>query len=102
MPPRTTISEYPELDENEAATMCFTSGTTGKPKGVVYSHRALVLHSLAECIDDTFGISHNDVILACSSMFHANAWGAAVHRRDDGSEADSARAACRRRRRCWT
>ncbi|HXA76849.1 MAG TPA: long-chain fatty acid--CoA ligase [Candidatus Acidoferrales bacterium] len=67
--------QYPELEENEAATVCFTSGTTGKPKGVVYSHRALVLHSLAECIDGTFGISHGDVILACSSMFHANAWG---------------------------
>ncbi len=67
--------EYPELEENEAAVVCFTSGTTGKAKGVVYSHRALVLHSLAECIDGTFGISHGDVILACTSMFHANGWG---------------------------
>jgi fatty-acyl-CoA synthase len=67
--------EYPEIEENEAASICFTSGTTGKAKGVVYSHRALVLHSLAECIDGTFGISHGDVILGCTSMFHANGWG---------------------------
>jgi fatty-acyl-CoA synthase len=67
--------EYPEIDENEAAAVCFTSGTTGKAKGVVYSHRALVLHSLASCIDGTFGVRHGDALLACSSMFHANAWG---------------------------
>jgi fatty-acyl-CoA synthase len=67
--------EYPEIEENEAASVCFTSGTTGKAKGVVYSHRALVLHSLASCIDGTFGVKHHDMVLACSSMFHANAWG---------------------------
>jgi fatty-acyl-CoA synthase len=66
---------YPTLEENEAAAMCFTSGTTGKSKGVVYSHRALVLHSFAECLFDSFGISHNEVVLPASSMFHANAWG---------------------------
>jgi len=54
---------YPLLEENEAAAMCFTSGTTGKPKGVVYSHRALVLHSLTQSLTDCFGISHNDVLL---------------------------------------
>ncbi|HEY4709463.1 MAG TPA: long-chain fatty acid--CoA ligase, partial [Candidatus Acidoferrales bacterium] len=67
--------QYPALDESEAAAVCFTSGTTGKAKGVVYSHRALVLHSMAECMHDTFGVHQDDVILACSSMFHANAWG---------------------------
>jgi fatty-acyl-CoA synthase len=67
--------EYPRLDENEAAAMCFTSGTTGNAKGVVYSHRALVLHSFAQAMADTFGISHEDVVLPVSSMFHANAWG---------------------------
>ena len=67
--------EYPALEENEAAAMCFTSGTTGKSKGVVYSHRALVLHSFAQCLADSFGISHNEVVLPASSMFHANAWG---------------------------
>jgi len=67
--------DYPVLGENEAAAMCFTSGTTGKSKGVVYSHRALVLHSFAQCLQDAFAISHNEVVLPGSSMFHANAWG---------------------------
>lgn len=66
---------YPQIGENEGAAMCFTSGTTGKSRGVIYSHRALVLHSFAECMADGFGISHKDVILPASSMFHANAWG---------------------------
>ncbi len=66
---------YPELDENEAAAMCFTSGTTGKSKGVVYSHRAIVLHSFAQALTDTFGMSHRDVVLQIASMFHANSWG---------------------------
>lgn len=67
--------EYPALDENEAAAMCFTSGTTGKSKGVLYSHRALVLHSFALCSPDCFSIGHNEVIMPVSPMFHANAWG---------------------------
>ncbi len=66
---------YPHIDENEAASMCFTSGTTGKPKGVVYSHRALVLHSFGACLSDSFGVSNRDTILPASSMFHANGWG---------------------------
>lgn len=66
---------YPALDENEAAAMCFTSGTTGKPKGVLYAHRALVLHSLAQGLGDTFGLAHGDVLLPVAPMFHANAWG---------------------------
>ena len=65
----------PDMDENDGATMCFTSGTTGFSKGVVYSHRALVLHSLAECAADAFGVSHQDTILPVAPMFHANAWG---------------------------
>jgi fatty-acyl-CoA synthase len=65
----------PEIDENDGAAMCFTSGTTGFSKGVIYSHRALVLHSLAECAVDAFGISHQDTILPVAPMFHANAWG---------------------------
>jgi fatty-acyl-CoA synthase len=65
----------PVLDENDGAVMCFTSGTTGFSKGVIYSHRALVLHSLAECAVDAFGVSHQDTILPVAPMFHANAWG---------------------------
>lgn len=66
---------YPELDENEGAAMCFTSGTTGNSKGVIYSHRAIVLHSFAEGLADTFGIGHNETVLGVAPMFHANAWG---------------------------
>ncbi len=66
---------WPRLDENTAAGMCYTSGTTGNPKGVVYSHRAIFLHSLALCLADTFGICERDVLMPVVPMFHANAWG---------------------------
>jgi len=65
----------PKIDENDGAAMCFTSGTTGSSKGVIYSHRAIVLHSFAEAMTDSFGISHLDTVLAIAPMFHANAWG---------------------------
>jgi fatty-acyl-CoA synthase len=66
---------YPKLDENDGAAMCFTSGTTGSSKGVIYSHRALVLHSFASALTDSFGVGHHDTVLAVAPMFHANAWG---------------------------
>jgi fatty-acyl-CoA synthase len=62
-------------DENQAAAMCYTSGTTGNPKGVVYSHRSAVLHSLVTLIADGSALSERDVVLPVVPMFHANAWG---------------------------
>jgi fatty-acyl-CoA synthase len=66
---------YPKIDENDGAAMCFTSGTTGNSKGVVYSHRAIVLHSFAEAMVDSFAVSQHDTVLPVAPMFHANAWG---------------------------
>jgi len=64
-------------DENSAAAMCYTSGTTGNPKGVVYSHRSTVLHCMSSLFADTLAVSEADVILPVVPMFHANAWGLA-------------------------
>ena len=65
---------WPALDERQAAAMCYTSGTTGRPKGVIYSHRALVLHSIVFALPDAFGIGSRDVILPAVPMFHVNGW----------------------------
>jgi len=69
--------EDPQLDENEAAAMCFTSGTTGRPRGVVYSHRSSVLHALGVAANNPLGmgIGIDDAVLPVVPMFHANAWG---------------------------
>ena len=66
---------YPDLCEEDAAAMCYTSGTTGKPKGVLYSHRAIALHSLSMALPDHLHISRHDSVLPAMSMFHANSWG---------------------------
>jgi fatty-acyl-CoA synthase len=67
--------EWPADDERRAAAMCYTSGTTGRPKGVVYSHRSMVLHSLVAALPDVKSVSRRDVLLPVVPMFHANAWG---------------------------
>src|SRR5713101_4183278 len=67
--------EWPELDERSAAAMCYTSGTTGNPKGVVYSHRSNYLHSIAVCLPANFGLREGDRFLPIVPLFHANAWG---------------------------
>jgi fatty-acyl-CoA synthase len=66
---------WPEIDENAAAAMCYTSGTTGNPKGVVYSHRSSFLHSMAACTGNGIGVGSRDRVLPIVPMFHANAWG---------------------------
>ncbi|HEX4475453.1 MAG TPA: long-chain fatty acid--CoA ligase [Polyangiaceae bacterium] len=72
-----TTFEWPVLDERSAALMCYTSGTTGVPKGVLYSHRSTSLHTLMLCMVDTKGISERDAVMPVVPMFHANAWGMA-------------------------
>jgi fatty-acyl-CoA synthase len=69
------IGDTPDPDERTAAAMCYTTGTTGQPKGVLYSHRAIVLHSLASSLSSCLDIGERDVVLPVVPMFHANAWG---------------------------
>ncbi|MBW8481865.1 long-chain fatty acid--CoA ligase [Actinomadura parmotrematis] len=67
--------DWPDVDERSAAAMCYTSGTTGNPKGVVYSHRSAYLHSMAVSTGNAFALSADDRVLPVVPMFHANAWG---------------------------
>ncbi len=66
---------WPELDEDEACATCYTSGTTGHPKGVLYSHRSMVLHTMMLAMADAFALSERDTVLQLVPMFHANGWG---------------------------
>ena len=66
---------WPHVDENQPASMCYTSGTTGDPKGVVYGHRSTFVHSLAQCSGNAFALREADRVLLVVPMFHANAWG---------------------------
>ena len=67
--------EYPDFDEKQAAALCYTSGTTGRPKGALYSHRSTVLHSMMAAMGNTFALSEADCVLPVVPMFHVNAWG---------------------------
>jgi fatty-acyl-CoA synthase len=72
---QSTSFAWPDLDESSACVLCYTSGTTGKPKGVLYSHRSTVLHAYASVMPDAMGLSGRDVVLPVVPMFHVNAWG---------------------------
>jgi fatty-acyl-CoA synthase len=67
--------DWPALDERSAAAMCYTSGTTGNPKGVVYSHRSVYLHAMGPCLGNAFAFSERDRVLPIVPMFHVNSWG---------------------------
>ena len=66
---------WPDLEEKTASALCYTSGTTGDPKGVLYDHRSTVLHAYASCMPNVLRLSHSDVVLPVVPMFHVNAWG---------------------------
>src|SRR3954469_21036563 len=72
-----TSYDWPDVDERDAAAMCYTSGTTGNPKGVVYSHRSMTLHAIRTMLAETIPLSGAEVVLPVVPMFHANAWGLA-------------------------
>mgnify|MGYP003693979891 CR=1 FL=1 len=80
--------DWPTFDENTAACLCYTSGTTGNPKGALYSHRSTMIHAYAAALPDTLNLSAREVVLPVVPMFHVNAWSlpySCTHgRREDG------------------
>src|SRR3546814_12086135 len=77
--------DWPVFDENTASSLCYTSGTTGNPKGVLFTHRANVLHSYAAAMPDAMNVSARDVVMPVVPMFHANAWRSDERRVGKGS-----------------
>ena len=69
------VYEWPDLDERTASLLCYTSGTTGMPKGVLYSHRSIVLHAMAVSLPDVFGLGSRDTLLLLTPLYHAAGWG---------------------------
>jgi fatty-acyl-CoA synthase len=78
------VPDYPALDEREAAALCYTSGTTGNPRGVLYSHRSSTLHSVSALMSSSLGIRPDDRVLVVVPMFHVNGWGSRTPRRSRG------------------
>lgn len=70
-----TTFDWPQLDENTPSSLCYTSGTTGNPKGVLYSHRSTLLHTMAISLPDSLNLSAKDIVMPVVPMFHVNAWG---------------------------
>ena len=66
---------WPDIDENSPMGLCYTSGTTGKPKGVMYTHRSNYIHTITGGLPDMLGLTRADTVMAIVPMFHANAWG---------------------------
>ena len=94
-----TAYAWPELDENTASSLCYTSGTTGMPKGVLYSHRSTVLHAFGACTVDSLAVSASETALLVVPMFHVNAWGMPYAGAMSGRQAGAARPGARRRER---
>ena len=69
------IESWPTFDEKTASSLCYTSGTTGNPKGVLYHHKSTIMHAYASCLPDTLNLSASDTVLPVVPMFHVNAWG---------------------------
>ena len=95
--PHGTVYEWPQFDERSAAALCYTSGTTGNPKGALYSHRAIVLNAMSGCLPGVLSLSPKDAVLPVVPMFHINAWCIPYAALVGGHQAGFARPQARRR-----